>query len=195
MSTPASARPAPGVPRPYHFPSFTRTTIDSGLEVIACHLPGRQVGSARLVLDGGISLEPPELAGLATLAARALTEGTQERDAAGFAAATELLGADISVDAGWDALQGSLVVPVSHLEPALDLLAEAVLRPAFAAQEVKRLQAERLNDIKQEYADPNQRAQIAFLQSIYTPDSPYARPSGGTAQTVASPRTVYVVVT
>ena len=39
-----------------------------------------------------------------------LTEGTQERDAAGFAAATELLGADISVDAGWDALQGSLVV-------------------------------------------------------------------------------------
>jgi len=29
-------------------------------------------------------------------------------------------------------------VPVSHLEPALDLLAEAVLRQAFAAQEAKR---------------------------------------------------------
>jgi zinc protease len=154
------------------------------LQVIACHLPGRQVGSARLILEGGISREPADLAGVASLAAHALTEGTRSHDAAEFAEATELLGADIGVDAGWDSLQGSVVVPMSRLEPALSLLAEAVLEPTFPAHEVARLQAERLNDIKQEYADPNQRAQIAFLEQLYTPDSPYARLPGGVAQTV-----------
>jgi predicted Zn-dependent peptidase len=180
----ASIRPGPGTPRAYTFPAFSRTRLDSGLQVIACHLPGRQVGSARLIMEGGIAREPAELAGVATLAARSMTEGTESLDAAAFADAAERLGADISVDAGWDSLQGSVVVPVSRLEPALGLLADAVLHPTFLAEEVTRLRAERLNDIKQEYADPNQRAQITFLPTIYTPDSPYGRPSGGSAATV-----------
>jgi len=137
------------------------------------------------VIDGGISREPAERAGVATLAARGLTEGTAERDAAAFADAVERLGADVGVDAGWDSIQASLTAPVSRLEPALALLAEAVTRPSLPAHELARLQAERLNDIKQELADPNQRAQLAFVESIYTPDSPYARPAGGSATTVA----------
>jgi zinc protease len=182
---PTSARPGPGTPRPYTFPALSRTRLDSGLQVIACHLPGRRVGSARLIMEGGIAREPAGRAGVATLAARAVTEGTESLDAAAFADAVERLGADISVDAGWDSLQGSVVVPVSRLEPALALLADAVLHPTFLPEEVARLRSERLNDIKQEYADPNQRAQIAFLPTIYTPDSPYARPSGGSLATVA----------
>ena len=184
MSIPTSVRPAPGVPRPYRFPAVARTTLDSGLSVLACHLPGRQVVSCRLVMEGGISREAPRQAGVAMLAARSVTEGTEVRDAGDFADAAERLGADISVDAGWDSLQGSLVVPVSRLEPALALLAEALQQPTFPAHEVARLQVERLNDIKQEYADPNQRAQLAFLEAVYTPDSPYARPAGGSAATV-----------
>lgn len=186
-----SIRPSPGIPRPYRFPSSTRITLDNGLDVIAAHLPGRQVGSARLVLKGGASHEPLDLAGLSVLAAQALSEGTQVRDAAAYADAAERLGADIGFDAGWDALQGTVVVPVSRLEPAVALLAEAVLHPTFPAHEVARLQAERLNDIKQEYADPSQRAHIAFLRAIYTPSSPYVRPAGGTADSVmAIDRTV-----
>lgn len=192
MSLPDAPRPAPGTPRPYRFPAVTRTTLDSGLTLIACHLPGRRVGSARLVLEAGITREDPAQAGVATLAARSLTEGTENHDAGQFAAAAERLGADIGVDAGWDSLQGSLVVPVSHFEPALGLLAEAILRPTFPAQEVARLQSERLNDIKQERADPNQRAQHAFLESVYTPQSPYRRPAGGSAGTVAGLNTAMV---
>jgi zinc protease len=136
-------------------------------------------------MEGGVTREPLELAGVATLTAHTLTEGTESLDAAAFADAAERLGADISVDAGWDSLQGSVVVPVTRLEPALALLADAVLRPTFPPGEVDRLRAERLNDIKQEYAEPNQRALITFLPTIYTPDSPYARHAGGSSSTVA----------
>lgn len=181
----ARPRPAPGVPRPYRFPAFTRTVLDNGLAVIRCHLPGRQVVSARLVTEGGITREPPAQAGIAMLAARAVTEGTEQASAGAFADAVEALGADISVDAGWDSLQASLSVPASRLEPALELLAEAVLHPAFPPAEVERLRLERLNDIKQERADPTQRAQIAFVEAVYTPESPYARQPGGSAESVA----------
>src|SRR5207248_10243766 len=165
---PTPPGPDPGTPRPYPFPVLSRTRLDSGLQVITCHLPGRRVGSARLIMEGGIAREPAGRAGVATLTARTLTEGTESLDAAAFADAVERLGADVSIDAGWDSLQGSVAVPVSRLEPALGLLADAVLHPTFLPEEVARLRSERLNDIKQEYADPNQRAQIAFLPTIYT---------------------------
>lgn len=184
MSAPVATRPAPGLPRPYHFPSFTRTTLSSGVELLACHLPGRQIVSVRLIMDGGIGREDPAGGGVATLVGRAMTEGTEVRDAAAFAEASERLGAAISVDAGWDSMQASLTVPVSHLSEALALMAEAVRRPSFPGNEVSRLRAERLHDIRQEYAEPSHRAQIAFVQAVYTPDSPYGRPAGGAPETV-----------
>ena len=43
---------------------------------------------------------------------------------------------------------------------------------------------ERLNDILQAKADPRRRAEEAFVDTIYAPESPYHRPSGGTRETV-----------
>ncbi len=42
-------RPSPGQPRTYHFPSFERTVLPSGLQVLAVHVPGRPLVSANLV--------------------------------------------------------------------------------------------------------------------------------------------------
>ncbi|MGH2733854.1 MAG: M16 family metallopeptidase [Actinomycetota bacterium] len=185
MSRLVSERPLPGPARPYRFPSFTRTSQDCGLQVIACHLPGRRLCSARLLLDAGAEHAAPGESGVATLAAWALTEGTERYDAESFAQASERLGAGISIDASWDFLQARLSVPASRLEPALDLLAEAVRRPTFPSREVERLRSERLNEIRQEYAEPNRRANLALLEAVYTADSAYARPAGGTISTVA----------
>ena len=68
--------------------------------------------------------------------------------------------------------------------PALDLVAEVLLRPTFPADEVERLRDERLNDLLQARADPRRRAEEAFSDTIYAPESPYHRPSGGTRETV-----------
>ncbi len=184
MSRLVAERPLPDPARPYRFPSFTRTFQDCGLQVIACHLPGRPLCSARLVLDAGAEYAPPGESGVATLAAWALTEGTERYDAGSFAQASERLGADISIDANWDFLQARLSVTVSRLEPALDLLAEAVRRPTFPSREVERLRAERLNEIRQEHAEPSRRANLALLEAVYTAESVYARPAAGTIDTV-----------
>jgi zinc protease len=177
-------RPGPAAPRPYEFPAFARYRLSNGLSVIEADLPGRPLVSATLVFRIGAADEPAGLAGATVLAAKALTEGTERYDAVELVEAAERLGASIHVESGWDALQASVDVPASRLEPALELLADVVEHPTFPESEVERLREERLNDILQARAEPRRRADEAFIAAIYAPESPYHRPAGGTSETV-----------
>jgi predicted Zn-dependent peptidase len=177
-------RPNPGAPRAYEFPAVTGRRLPNGLSLLIADLPGRPLVSATIVVTGGAVEEPADLAGATVLAARALTEGTERYDAIALVEASERLGASLHADAGWDAVTISVDVPAARLEPALELVAEVLLRPTFPDAEVERLRDERLNDLLQAQADPRRRAEEAFVGTIYAPESPYHRPSGGTRETV-----------
>lgn len=177
-------RPVPGHPRPYEFPATIRTSLANGLRVMVTPMPGRALVAASLSLRTGAVDEPSEIGGATVLAARALTEGTEVRDAIALTEAAERLGASLHAESGWDATSVSLDVPATRLEPAMDLLAEVVRRPAFPGSEVERLRDERLTDLLQARADPRRRADEAYVSSIYAPVSPYHRPAGGAADTV-----------
>ncbi len=181
-------RPAPGEPRPYDFPDFERGHLDNGLELVRCHVPGRPLLQAQLMVrgdaGGGATGEDPAQAGVTVLTARAMSEGTSERDAVAFVEATERLGAEMRAMAGWDSLTVNVEVPRSHLAAAMPLLAELALGPSFPAREVERLRDERLNDLQQVMADARRRAEKAFAATIYARDAAYARPPGGVEETV-----------
>jgi len=180
-----TTRPKPRIPRPFQFPAFERTRLSNGLTLISVHVDGRPLLSANLVLRNGAVDEPPTEAGSTVLAARAMPEGTERFDAIALVEAAERLGASLHAETSWDAMTAGVEVTASRLEPALDLLAEMVGRPTFPPDEVERLRDERLNDILQARADPRRRADEAFVETIYTEDSPYHRPAAGTAETVA----------
>jgi predicted Zn-dependent peptidase len=177
-------RPRAGAPRAYDFPAVVTEPLANGLTVLIADMPGRPLISAAVVIRGGAADEPATEAGSTVLAARAMTEGTESYDAIQLVEAGERLGASIHADAGWDALSVSVDVPADRLAPALELVAEVLLRPSFPAPEVERLRDERLNDLLQAQADPRRRAEHAFTAAIYAPASPYHRPSGGTRETV-----------
>ena len=177
-------RPIPGTPRPYEFPAVSEHRLPNGLRILVVDLPGRPLVSATLVLSNGSADEPAEAAGATVLAARALSEGTERYDAMGLIEAAERLGASLHAEAGWDAVTASVDVPRDRLEPALELLAEMVLRPTFPEREVERLRDERLNDLLQAKADPRRRADEAFIETVYAPDAAYHRPAGGLRDTV-----------
>jgi zinc protease len=179
-----SERPVPGAPRPYQFPATARSVLGNGLRVVVTPMPERELIAASLAIRVGAVDEPADQGGVAVLAARALTEGTELRDAIALVEAAERLGASIHAEAGWDATSAGLDVPASRLAPALELLAEVVRRPSFPPAEVERLRDERLTDLLQAKADPRRRADEAFVSSIYAASSPYHRPAGGTAATV-----------
>ncbi len=177
-------RPAPGDPSAYAFPSVERTRLPNGLAVVACHLPGRPLLAASLVMGPGAAEEPAAAAGSTILMARAMTEGTARQDAIALVEATERLGASLHAEAGWDATSISVDVPAERLPDVLDLVAEVLTEPAFPVDEVDRLREERLNDLLQARADPRRRVEEAFIETIYAPSSPYHRPAAGLRETV-----------
>jgi zinc protease len=177
-------RPTHGEPRPYVFPRFERQELDNGLGLIAVDLPGRALVTASLVLGSGAVDEPAELAGVTSLMARALTEGTAHHDAVALTEASERLGASLHAEAGWDGLSISVEVPAERLSAALALVAEVATEPTFPASDVERQRDERLNDLLQAKADPRRRADDGFVETIYAKGSPYGRPSAGTEETV-----------
>jgi zinc protease len=178
-------RPTHGEPRPYQFPRFEREELENGLGLIAVDLPGRQLVTASLVLASGAVDEPAELAGVTSLMARALTEGTSRHDAVALTEASERLGASLHAEAGWDGLSISVEVPAERLSQALELAAEVAQEPTFPDAEVDRLRDERMNDLLQAKADPRRRADDGFVETIYAPGSPYGRHSAGSEETVA----------
>lgn len=184
MSAPVIPRPAPGPPRPYRFPSFERTTLPNGLELIVAPVRRLPLVTIRLVLDVGARQEPRDRAGIATLAATALAEGTTRLDAAALADEFERLGGSLSSYATWDATQVRATVLSGRLREALVLLSEVVRMPAFAVSEVERLKQERLAELLELQSEPRGLADERFTSSLYRRDSRLSVQEGGSERTV-----------
>ena len=182
-------RPVPGEPREYDFPGFQRSSLPNGLTLIRAHVPGRPLLQAQLMVrgdsGGGATSEMASQAGVTVLAARAMSEGTERRDAIEFVEASERLGAELGASSGWDSFAVHVEVPRARLSEAMALLSELALQPSFPEREVDRLRDERLNDLQQAMADPRRRVDRAFPGVVYADGAPYARPLAGTEETVA----------
>jgi predicted Zn-dependent peptidase len=179
-------RPTSTSPRGWRFPSFERVTLDSGLDLVLCDLPGRPMAAVRLLLEAGAAAEPLEQAGVGVLAVRSLPEGTESFDAHRLAETMEGMGAEIRGEVSFDTMQVRMDVPASRLATALPLLAEVALRPGFRSSEVGRLIKERLDQIAQERTMPDALASRAFEQAVFVPGTSYARSIGGDEDTVGS---------
>ena len=184
MTMLVAERPEPAPPRPWRFPSFERRTVAGG-PVIACHVPGRPLAMALLVIDAGAVTEPKGQEGVALLLARALSEGTRDKDAYEFAVAGERLGATWRADTEWDSLRCGFEVSAGELPAAVELLAEAVRQPALDDATLQRVRDERLDELRLELSQPGPRANAAFVDAVFSPESRYAVRDGGDLDSVA----------
>ncbi|MGW3497583.1 M16 family metallopeptidase [Streptomyces sp. NPDC001020] len=177
-------QPQPGEARPWAFPAPERGTLDNGLTVLRCHRPGQQVVAVEVLLDAPLDAEPAGLDGVATIMARAFSEGTDRHSAEEFAAELERCGATLDSHADHPGVRLSLEVPASRLPKALGLLADALRAPAFADSEVERLVRNRLDEIPHETANPARRAAKELSKELFPTSSRMSRPRQGTEETV-----------
>ncbi len=152
--------------------------------MLTCHRPGQQVVAVEVLLDSPLDTEPEGLDGLATIMARAFSEGTDRDSAEEFAAELERCGATLDAFADHPGVRLSLEVPVSRLEKALGLLADALRAPAFAEAEIERLVRNRLDEIPHEQANPARRAAKELSRQLFPAGSRVSRPRQGTEETV-----------
>ncbi|WP_461009156.1 M16 family metallopeptidase [Streptomyces capparidis] len=178
-------RPEAGPAKPWDFPAPARSALPNGVTVLHCHRPGQKIVAVEVLLDAPLAAEPEGLDGVATIMARALSEGTDRHSAEEFAAELERCGATLDAHADHSGVRVSLEVPASRLERALGLLADALRAPAFVPDEVERLVANRLDEIPHELANPARRAAVALYADLFPGEQRISRPRQGTQESVA----------
>jgi zinc protease len=178
-----STPPPPGKLRPFHFPPFLRRKLANGLEVFAARQAGVPLVSLELVLPGGGQHDPEGKAGLATLTASVIDEGTRRRNSMQIAADVERLGGSFTTGADWDEGYLGAGLLARHRQAGLDLLAEVVGEPTFPEQEIERLRKQRLGELLRRSQDPSTLADETLSRAIYQ-GTAYANPLIGTEETV-----------
>src|SRR3989454_7101782 len=167
-------------------PAVQTATVPGGLELAVVEMHKVPVVDIQIVLDAGAARDPADLPGLATFTATMLQQGAGRRGPLEIADEAAFLGAQLNTAASYDAATVSLHVPKRRLEPALDLLADVVLRPTFADSEVARQRELRRAQIVQLADNPVAIAGIAFPAIVYGRSHPYGRPLNGTEASTAS---------
>ncbi|MBM7080331.1 M16 family metallopeptidase [Micromonospora humida] len=179
-----TTRPGPGTARPYRFPTVVRRDVAGG-RVVAAHLPGQNLAVALLLLDAGAGREPVGKEGLGAVLAKALEEGTAQRDATGFALAVEGLGTELATGLDWDSFQVSVQVPVDRLGAAVELLAEAVRTPRLDPDDVRRVRDDEATALRMDWANPGPRADAVLRADLFGADNRWGRPLYGDPGSVA----------
>jgi zinc protease len=181
-----SQAPSPAPVRDFVFPNVVRDALPNGLALLSVPHGELPVVTFELVVHAGGEHDTADTAGLAYLTARALEAGTRTRSADRLAWEFEKLGAELEIDVLWDYAALTVTAPADRAEAAIALLAEVVLEPAFAPEEVERLKHEQLAELLQREAEPRALANDQAVRFIFAPASPYQRPLYGLRDTVRS---------
>jgi zinc protease len=174
--------------RPLKLPAPKMFTLPNGLTII--HHPRRDLPAVAvmMVVRGGGGANPPQRPGLAGFTADLLTEGTSKRSAQEIADEAAQLGTAINAGATADAS----IVQSSGLRdnfPALlNLLADVVRNPAFAAQEVERVRLRRAAALVQQREDPAALASEVMLGVLYGLQHPYGYGGLGNERSIRQTR-------
>jgi zinc protease len=149
-ATPAAAGPAQAAPPPafdrsripppgktpvLRVPTWTKTTLSNGAELIVSEKHGLPlVGFSLNLLGGSCQFEPAERRGLAALTAAMMSERTTTRDGEALSNAIQLLGISISTGIGTESGTMSFAATADKFAAALDILADMLVNSTFPAR-------------------------------------------------------------
>lgn len=162
---------------------WTRFTLPNGVAVLVAERPGLPIAVVRASVEAGATLDPADKAGVASLTAQLLTRGTATRSALDADRAIELVGGSLEGEGGRDSSELVLSVLRKDLGLGLDLLADALLRPAFPEAEFDRARDEAVASARQAEEDPETLG-ARVLRRLVFGEHPYGRPVPGTEATL-----------
>lgn len=164
-------------------PVVVESALANGARVLVSEQRNLPLVVIGVMVDAGSRWDPPERFGVAHLTAQLLTEGTKTRSAATVKEEIDALGGSLSVDADADYAVLELRVLKSDVTTGVDLLADILLRPLLAEEELGRRKEAVLARIRAERDNPSHVAQLAFQEALFGA-GPYGHPVVGTESSV-----------
>jgi len=177
----------PGIPR-FAAPVPVQRMLPNRLPVLLRENHAVPVVVVELLIKTGVDGDPPGKPGLADLVAAALDEGTRSRTAEQLAEQREDLAAYLNITPALDGIRLHLNCLTETLEPALDLLADVALNPAFRPADLDRVRGLALTAIRQRQVNPGALASDEVSRLLYGAKHPWGQPTGGTVESVRSIR-------
>jgi zinc protease len=166
-------------------PPYKRVVLKNGLTLLLMEQHEVPIVSLAAVIKAGSVADPIGKEGLASLTAELLRKGTSKRPAEAFAEELDSIGGSFRAGAYLDGARVTAEFMTKDTAKGLDLVADAMLRPAFPATEVSKLLKQRIDGIK---AAKDRAAGVigtyfnAYLYGAHR----YGRPTGGDETSLAA---------
>ncbi|HXG90089.1 MAG TPA: pitrilysin family protein [Vicinamibacterales bacterium] len=171
--------------RKVNFPPYDIRTLANGLQVVIVSHHEQPSVSVRMLVRAGAAHDPKGKMGLAMLTASLLDQGAGARSAEQIADSIDFVGGILGTGAGTDLTFVNTVVMKDSLDLGLQLMADVVRRPTFAADEIERQRQQAMSGLKVAAEDPDSLASRVIDRLIYG-FHPYGLPGSGTAESLAS---------
>jgi zinc protease len=162
-----------------------RAELDSGLELVRQAPPaGAGSFSATYVGPAGWGFDPSRQGGVARLSAHLVTSAAGKFDRVALARLLDRAGATLSSQCAPESAEATVWGPADEEPVLLGVLADAVVRPRFAADDVARAVRQLGERQLREAAQPGSRADRELLHAIFPPGHPYRETGVGDARSL-----------
>ena len=156
-----------------------------GLTVVRQSTPASAASfSATYVGPAGWGFDPEGEGGTARVVSQVLTSGAGSYDRVALARRLDRAGATLSTECAPESAEVTIWGPAADWRQLLGLLADVVLRPRFAADDLSRIRRQLAERQLRELAQPGSRADRELFRAAYPEGHPYQSTGLGDARSV-----------
>jgi len=167
-------------------PKLWRESFDNGLQIIATQNNETPTVSLLLSIEGGTLLDPIKKAGLASLTASLMNEGTSNHTKEALSHELAKLGSDISISASGRNTTVRVSSLVKNIDATLLLMLDMMQNPSFDKSDFDRVKNQLIQSFEQGSKDAHTLARRALKQVTYGENNRVGLPSSGTINTVSA---------
>ncbi len=179
------ATPPAAATTTWEAPLPVRFTLGNGVPVVLLSRPDLPLLTVRLLVGATREANPAGKAGLASLVANLLDEGTKTRSSLQIASEADSLGATLVTGTTDEYAYVSVNALSAGAAAALDLMADVVLHPKFDKNELDRVKGDLISELQRRRGEPRDNARTAFAASLFGANHPYGVADIGTETSLA----------
>ncbi|MEK6337062.1 MAG: pitrilysin family protein [Acidobacteriota bacterium] len=172
-----SKLPKPGPDPKLVLPKIEKNKLSNGLEVWLVHHNELPIVSMNLVVKTGGTADAK--AGVASMTANLLDDGTKTRSVTEISKQIQSIGAQLNTGSDWDSSNVALLTLTKNLDKALDIFADVVANPTFPEAEFEIQRRRAAVAFLQRKNNANAIANVAYNSLLYGKDHPYSRSLAG----------------
>ena len=163
--------------------NLRRTVLPNGLIVLTERMEHLRSVAMGVWIKSGSRCETPEANGISHFVEHMVFKGTRSRSAQHIAREMDSIGGNLDAFTGKETICFNVKSLAEHVPIALDVLADLVLNPTFAKEEIERERGVILEEIKIDEDNPDVLVHELFTQNFWK-DHPLGKPILGTTATV-----------